>query len=316
MIRCLLCSGTKLALLTNELRNGEKWPVYYCSNCDLGFLAPQKLNAKKYYDREYRKTHSNNLTVPNSKPNGIFNTEKHFQKDRLKIIQKFFNQKKTFLEIGCSAGQFISQVKNRFRQCEGVELDTNCAKYVQKKIGIKTQTNELKDCDFKNKKFDYIAAFQTLEHVSDPYQFLVDTRKILNNGGKLFIEVPNLNDALLSMWPVDAYRKFYFHKAHTFYFSPKSLKKLFSKAGFKVEKIYFLQDYNLFNHFFWYLNNGPQSNSSFGLSTPHINFSSFSSRASQKINQLILTTDKDYKKILSEYQITSNIFVIASKTSK
>ncbi|MDO8495052.1 MAG: class I SAM-dependent methyltransferase [bacterium] len=310
---CLICQQPKLNILTKQLRDGTSRRVFHCPSCQLGILEEKKINVKQYYTEDYRKNHSNNLEKPNSKPEGIFRTEKNFQGDRLRIIKRFFSKKKTFLEVGCSAGQFISQVKDRFKMCAGVELDTHCARYVQKKFGLEVKTDPLENCDFQEKKFDYIAAFQTLEHIQNPLQFLAKAKDLLSPSGKVFIEVPNLHDALLSLWPADAYRKFYFHDAHTFYFSPKSLKKLCQKAGFKIDKMYFLQDYNFFNHFFWYFNNAPQSNSSFGLSQPQINFSGFSPKASREINQLIQDADQKYKDILSHHRITSNIFIVASK---
>ena len=312
MIReCKFCGNTELKLLTKELRrgNGEVW---YCPSCDLGMLQPCFDDAKKYYDEEYRKKFTDSLVQPSSDPEAMFQMRKNFQEDRLNIFKRYFNKGKNLLEIGCSAGQFLVHVKDHLSACEGVEFDTKCAEYVTQKFGIPVHTEELKNCKLKSPNFDYIAFFQVLEHTQDPVEFLKDVRKVLKRGGKLFIEVPNLYDPLLHLWPVEAYNKFYYHEAHTFYFSEKSLKIALKKAGFTNVKMHYLQDYNLLNNLYWYFNNGPQKDCVFGLSAPNVKFLEKSEKAGRQINRLFKKADKEYKKILAKNKLAANMFAVAS----
>ena len=72
----------------------------------------------------------------------------------------------------------------------------------------------------------------------------------LKKGGAIFIEVPNLNDPLISIWNNQAYRNFFYHSDHLHYFSEYSLLKVIIEAGFKDSQveIFYTQDYNLLNH--------------------------------------------------------------------
>lgn len=311
-MKCTICGNQNLELLTKELRNSTG-KVYFCSRCDLGFSDKPQLETKEYYDKEYRKKFTDSLQAPDSKPQSMFNLRKEFQEDRLRIVRNYVDKRKKFLEIGCSAGQFLCHILDSFVECVGIELDTECKKFVEESLNIRVYDTELKYCGFQGQPFDYVAAFQVLEHTMDPVGFLNDAKEIIKTDGKIFIEVPNLYDPLLALWDIKAYHQFYYHEAHTHYFSEKSLEKLAQKCGLIIEDIYFLQDYNVLNHVYWYFNNGPQEDCVGGLSKPRIDFPENNTEAGDKVNVLFQEFDQRYKQILSEYKLTSNIFVILSK---
>lgn len=310
-MKCTICGNTDLSVLTSQLRRGNG-TVYHCSKCDLGLLEPCYKDAKEYYDKEYRKKFTDNLKKPDSDPKAMYDLQKNFHTDRVDIVKDYFNKKKNFLEIGCSAGQFLTHVYKKFSEYVGIELDTNCAEFIEKKFGVKVYSEELDKIDFKGKKFDNIAFYQVLEHTANPLEFLNDVKKVLKDGGKIFVEVPNLYDPLLHLWKVDSYQGFYYHEAHTHYFTKKSLKKLFKAAGLHIDEMIFLQDYNFFNNFYWYFNNAPQPDCVFGLSEPKIEFKKGHEKAAREVNELIKKTDAEYKKILAKNELTANIFLIAS----
>jgi 2-polyprenyl-3-methyl-5-hydroxy-6-metoxy-1,4-benzoquinol methylase len=251
--------------------------------------------------------------MQSSEPDVLFSGRVHYQGDRVSIIKKYFDKNKNFLEIGCSAGQFLSHVYQQFSNFSGIELDSHCAEYVRNKFNISVYEHELDKCDFKGNTFDYIAFFQVLEHVADPVKFLKFVHALLKENGKVFIEVPNLYDPLLVLWSVESYHQFYYHEAHSFYFSEKSLVKLLETAGFKVDECFFLQDYNILNHLYWFFNSGPQKTCDFGLSAPKIPFNPKYRDVGNTLNSLIDELNDKYKKLLSDNGITSNIFVVCSK---
>ena len=125
--------------------------------------------------------------------------------------------------------------------------------------------------------------------------------------------------SLRKLWKIPAYEEFYFHEAHLSYFSERSVSKILNKCGFKVENIYHIQDYNLLNHIYWYFNNGPQENGTFGLHVPAIDFDDKDERvkcAGDAVNALLAEMNQKYFDILSKYKLTSNLFVVASKSKE
>ncbi|MDJ0840738.1 MAG: class I SAM-dependent methyltransferase [Acidobacteriota bacterium] len=309
---CSLCGKTGLPLHIEGLRNSDG-RVFYCADCDLGLLQTQKFDPKAYYDGEYRQKFSEILEAPNGEPDFMYNYHKDFQADRLRIVGEFFNPAASFLEIGCSAGQFLAQLKPHFGRVAGVELDSGCADYVRTQFDIAVYDQELADCGFGPGEFHYAAAFQVLEHTYDPVAFLRDMAGVLQLDGRVFIEVPNLRDPLLSLWRVPAYHRFYYHEAHTHYFSARSLEKVATAAGYRIEALHYLQDYNFMNHLYWHFNNGPQRTGEFGLAPPRIQFNDDHPEAGEALNALFQDCDKRYKAILAEHGLTSNMFAVLAR---
>ena len=79
-------------------------------------------------------------------------------------------------------------------------------------------------------KFDIITAFHTFEHIKDPIRYLKDLKKILNENGKIYIEVPDGE----GIW----FKKTFAHLAHPQIYSKYSITKFSSLAGFKVSSYF------------------------------------------------------------------------------
>lgn len=317
-MKCRLCGCENLTILTEELRRG-RGKVYFCHKCKYGMLEPKFKDASEYYDTEYRKFFKNNLKEEKKEsPKSIYNMQKDYQSDRIRIISDFFDDEKSFLEIGSSAGQFLFHIYDKFKNVYGIELDKSCAEYCRDlllDVGCATSkiySNSIESIKWREDQvFDYIGFFQVLEHITDPIFFLQCVHDRLLDGGRVFIEVPNLDDPLLRIWDVPAYEKFYYHEAHLSYFTEESLKILLEKCGFIIESMYFLQDYNFLNNLYWYFNNAPQDSCEFGLNRPYLEFKQ--EDIGREINDLLLRMNKDYFEILSKHKMTSNIFVVAKK---
>jgi hypothetical protein len=72
----------------------------------------------------------------------------------------------------------------------------------------------------------------------------------------LTIEVPNVEDVLVSTYEVADYLDFYFQKGHLAYYSRDTLKQVLQRAGFSPG-ISHIQRYDLSNHIFWMLRGRP-----------------------------------------------------------
>ena len=88
------------------------------------------------------------------------------------------------------------------------------------------------------------------EHVRRPVELLKRLGRLLNPRGFLGIEVPNVDDALLSVYKVPAFAPFYYQDAHLWYFSGDTLARAVRRAGLAPE-VAWLQRYDLSNHLQW-----------------------------------------------------------------
>jgi len=313
-MKCLVCDKHTKEIIAKRLRSGENRNVYYCNTCELGMLDRKGVgkNLKVFYDTDYRKKHTPALQS-SSNPSELFRMYADFQEDRIKHLKKYINKKTRLLEIGCSAGMFLFHIKKHVKEIVGMDYDSRAAGYAAKKCGCEVFTNDIDEAGFDEASFDVICLFQTVEHIENPVDFFIKIKKYLKPKGVIYIEVPNLHDSLIYAYKLDNhYKNFYFHAAHLWYFTSKSLRMLMRNVGFEGE-IFFSQDYNILNHMHWISTDSPQPTNMFGLSAPQLPLrDNFDSKKKKEMNVFIQKMDKDYRALLSKLEITSNISFIGS----
>lgn len=311
-MKCPLCGKASTQILTKELRKGEKKKVFFCNTCELGILDSKKSaeELKKFYSKEYRK---NEKLTSAGDPEMLFNVYSKFQSDRLRLLAPYLTKKTKLLEVGCSAGMFLYHAKKRVKEVVGIDFDLASAKYAAKKCGCRVYTTEIQATPLKKKYFDVICSFQTLEHVDDPEQFIRELSEYLAPGGVLAIEVPNLYDVLVYVYNLPHHQKFFYHAAHLWYFTQKSMEKLMAKVGI-TGTTHHIQDYNIMNHIHWVLRDEPQTTGVPGLSLPSLPIrDTIAKTTNKKMQDFISRVDSEYKKLLADQHISSNILFIGKK---
>lgn len=310
MIDCPICKTDITEILTKTLRRGSGI-VYYCKSCDVGFLNNMIVDTKEYYDKEYRKEYSHKAEKNETNAEEIFNIYSRYQKDRVNTLNKYLLNTQSLLEIGSSSGQFLYHVKDSFQVVHGLELDSNCCKFVQEKFNIETDSNYLEKSKFYKNSYSVVTAFQVMEHTPNPIEFMKSIYNVLIDDGIALIEVPNLYDPLLSVWDIPMYNTFYYHSAHNYYFSEKTLKIIAEKVGLSIVDIVYTQDYNILNHINWIMNNVPQSDCAFGLNTPIL--TGKDENIVKWLNGELQILNEKYFSKLSEAKKTSNILMVVKK---
>ncbi|MEK7472801.1 MAG: class I SAM-dependent methyltransferase [Patescibacteria group bacterium] len=109
--------------------------------------------------------------------------------DRYVDIKK--GQGRTLLELGSSLGYFSRVFKDRGFDVTGSDISN----YIVKKAGsIQKDIKFIKlDIESKlnnSKKYDFIVAFEVLEHLKDPENALKNIKKMLNKNGVLIFSTP------------------------------------------------------------------------------------------------------------------------------
>jgi len=304
MKKCFLCGNKVKTILTDTLRGGKKGNVYYCENCELGMLEATK-KLYDYYRNQYRK---DPLHKESDNPEELFYLYWNFQNDRINFIKKYLNKNTTLLEVGCSSGMFLYNVKPYTKRIVGIDYDLESGKFTSKKCNCIVFNTDIEDTDLPKESFDIICIFQTLEHVADPERFLKQYRQYLKPNGTICIEVPNIHDVLLSVYNLPNYRQFYFHPEHLWYFSDRSLLRLMDKSGFKGE-VSFIEGYNLFNHINWINQDKPQGSCLIGKASPM----KIPLRRQSLLSEIFDDFDIFYKRILEKLGATSDLFYIGVK---
>lgn len=148
------------------------------------------------------------------------------------------------LDVGAGKGEFLSEAQKAGFRCVGAEPSPRFCEHVTKNFGIEMHCGYLGSLpELKNRRFDVISMLHVLEHVEQPHELLDEIYSNLNPGGLLFIEVPNTDSTFLKI--IDAWYKLKglgwssrlspFHPPfHKFGYSPRSLRFLLEKHGFKI----------------------------------------------------------------------------------
>ena len=133
-MKCLLCHNDTRMVIASELRHGERSKVYYCRKCHLAMLG-SKISLpqlKRFYRKDYRKKFRPNLSKE-SNPQELFEVYKNFQEGRLSLIRRYLGKDKRLLEIGCSAGMFLYQVKKHVKETVGIDYDSKSVAFATEK---------------------------------------------------------------------------------------------------------------------------------------------------------------------------------------
>ena len=93
--------------------------------------------------------------------------------------------------------------------------------------------------------------FHVLEHLPDPVESLRQLSERIAPDGMIYVEVPNVNDALLTLYEVEACKRFLFYKDHLQYFSRASLAETIRRAGLRAIGIWGHNRFGLANHLRW-----------------------------------------------------------------
>lgn len=236
--QCPICNCKKLENIHKGTRDNPNIDVLKCEECEHIFLS----TFDHIRDSFYEKSKMREIKMDNKVWKEITS------KDNLRRANdlKDFIRDYVVLDFGCGKGGFLEAANPLSKEIYGIELD----KVIQKELIGKGYTiwNDISEC---NKKVDIITMFHVIEHLINPIDILKECYDKLNVGGRLVIETPNANDALLSLYDVKAFADFTFWSPHIQLYNYKNLINLANKVGFVMEKDISMQRYTLANHMYW-----------------------------------------------------------------
>lgn len=162
--------------VTSELNSQDELTLYECHASKLKFFEPLNLTGSGEFYEKLQK----------------FSWYYVADKWEYGVAIDDLHHCQSVLEVGSGQGAFIERVQQQCKiEIQGIELNPNAVRMAQAKhlpVVLQDITEMVQD---KAECFDAICAFQVLEHLSQPQEFLQLMLKLLRPGGLLLISVPN-----------------------------------------------------------------------------------------------------------------------------
>lgn len=212
MKKCLVCSKKLRFLGKNKVFN-----IFRCSSCGLG------VTVGVFPKAQYFAYHRDAVYIKEEKQ------FKNIFEKRVGIILRFKKTGKA-LEVGSSTGVFLSLLKEKGWEVQGVE--PSLAAGAAEKNGIPTLNTTFEKAELKSDTFDLVIFNHVLEHMNNPVEILQKTNQVLKKDGAILIDVPNFASLSAKIWGSNW--RYILPKEHRWHFTPKSLTALLEKSGFKI----------------------------------------------------------------------------------
>ena len=135
------------------------------------------------------------------------------------------------LDIGSSAGYFLSRFNSNNFTRHGVEFSSECKSKAKELFDIPVRVGNFVEMDF-NVEYDLIMLRGVIEHFNDPVSVIRKVSKIITKGGYLYITAtPNGQS-----FAFDVYREKWslFSVDHVHFFSVKHLDDIMTQYGFSL----------------------------------------------------------------------------------
>jgi 2-polyprenyl-3-methyl-5-hydroxy-6-metoxy-1,4-benzoquinol methylase len=204
-----------------------------CKNCDSVYVNPRLRD--EYIDKLYTDSYYSEMFTKSMIP--------FFDKRKKLLGQNKYNQilnysvkKGSVLDIGCGVGELIDVFKDNGWDSDVVELNPAAINWLEEKGH---NVNKVHFADYNTeKKYDVVMAWNVIEHVLDPKEFVKKAFDLLKPGGIFISEVPHGNSLLIDYCrntKKDPLRILQ-GEQHIMLYSKNAYEELHLKAGF--EKIF------------------------------------------------------------------------------
>ena len=238
LTHCYLCGAQEAHKIHHGVRGGEIIDVLKCVQCGLVRLSETVDDVDGFYSSSGMRTDETN-DLKQIRLVSRVDDERRFRYTERMI------EGKNIIDFGCGDGGYLMRAAHVAASVTGVELE-DAMRTALTKEGFRCFSS-IQEAG----RADIITLFHVLEHLEDPLYYLEEFRKHLTPDGMLMIEVPNADDALLSLYGCTAFADFTYWICHIYLYTLSTLRLLVEQADYEVVFMRQIQRYPLSNHLYW-----------------------------------------------------------------
>ena len=193
------------------LRDGRDATLLVHEPTGHGILDSEFWVKEDFYSEQYRDEFSADSEGERKKSEEHFRIYKELNDRQFNLFKSKLTSQTKYLEIGCAHGGIVSRVNDfGVEECHVVEPNIKDSFFVKyKNPNAIVHNSTFDDVDLHEDYFDIIVAFDVVEHLYNPKDFLKKCFDLLNKNGILVIAIPNHDDVLLTQYNCKEYQKFY-----------------------------------------------------------------------------------------------------------
>lgn len=156
-----------------------------------------------------------------------------YKERALEILNRYTSERAKVLDVACAFGDLLSLLDKNNYDTYGIDISSYALQRAKKNTRAHLTQGDLnKKLPYKDNFFDAIFAFDIIEHVDSPYNFLLELYRVLKKRGILFVQTPNINSIFEKFFKDKWFA--YQDKTHLQLFNRKSLQFILQKSGFYV----------------------------------------------------------------------------------
>jgi 2-polyprenyl-3-methyl-5-hydroxy-6-metoxy-1,4-benzoquinol methylase len=244
-----------------KLRDDDSRSVYRCVNCGHVQVLPLPTvtEDEEYYqsDKMYKNLYKDDEAMQNEK--NLMHRYHAYVEDQMRKFKMFLKKGERILDIGTGYGWLVEFLRNDGHVADGVEISDEKRELCKHRCGVEIYgwnfLEDVPEVRDKAEYYDVVCLQQTLEHISKPVEFVKRAAYLLKPGGRIYIAVPNENDALKIIEP--EYINHHYMRSHLHYFTPDTLTALLHGCGFANVQLCGHQVYGIESHIWWSRNKKP-----------------------------------------------------------
>lgn len=229
---CPACSGVVFENAYSDLQDYEYEVgpivncIVRCRSCGLLLMDPlpgeDELGA--FYPESYANVHEEKVALHSYLMDLYYRTVNSLLRSKLGARAKI-------LDVGCASGHLMAYLAERNAGWDIVGIDMSpraCS--VAESMGRSVKHGKFESFDFKGLRFDMIIFSHIIEHVLDPAGVLKKAHSLLEAGGMIYIETPNIE--CLDRKLFGRYWGGLHYPRHICLFSKRSMYYILKSCGF------------------------------------------------------------------------------------
>lgn len=133
----------------------------------------------------------------------------------------------TLLDVGCGVGRFLVAARSVGWKTRGIDISRRAVEIGRDTEGLDLSCETLEELKQAGERFDAVCAFEVLEHVQQPIDFVRSAMSVLADGGWFFCTVPNRESPTV----LGTVRPDWLPPIHLQFFTQASLRMVLGRSG-------------------------------------------------------------------------------------